>query len=175
LPPPHLKTCSLRLERLEDRTVPSGSRLWLLQVDNVTGTDAQQLQVVQQRLNVVAGVNLSTAAVGATAVRHLGLDGLVLIQTATDQTYLTVDQSLKGMAGYRYVRADSLGNTPLFSTDSSQPLSPVPGEWVAHFDGFSGTPAAQEHLLQMYLDTTGYGASVEQQLGRDGVFAIHTG
>src|SRR5262249_44768531 len=110
---------------------------------------------------------------GITAVRSLGIDGLALIQTPTDQSYNGVQQALSHMDGFRFVRGDSLGNTPLFSADPSQTLSQVPGEWILHLDGITGTPVAQEHLIQMYLDASRVGATVEKQLGSDGVVAIH--
>ena len=98
---------TLSFQVLEDRTVPDAGfgRLWLLQVDGVTGPGAQQLQQVQQRLN--------DAGAAAAAVRHLGLDGLVLVQTPTDQDYSVVQRTLSRVAGFSLVRADSLGETPL--------------------------------------------------------------
>jgi hypothetical protein len=135
-------------------------------VDGVTGPDAVQIQALQQRL--------AQAGAGTSVVRHLGLDGLFLIQTPTDQSYASLQPALSKVAGFRYVRPNSLGDTPLFSTDSSAALSPVPGEWVVHFDGYTGSAAAQEQQAELFLDTPWVGAEVEKQLGRDGVFLIRT-
>jgi hypothetical protein len=157
--------------QLEDRTVPVGSlgpdRYWLLQVDGVTGPAAQQLQEVQQRLDATG--------VQATAVRHLGLDGLALIDTSTEQTYPALQPALSTIPGYRYVRANSLGQTPLFLPAPSFNPPPVPGEWVVQFDGYTGSAAAQEQQARLWLAPHLYGWTISvSYLGRDGVFLLHT-
>jgi hypothetical protein len=157
-----------RLERLEDRTVPAGAfgpdNQWLLQIDGLAGPAPVQLQQIQQRL--------SGAGVNAVAIRHLGLDGLALIQTWTVLTYPDLHGSLVGVEGYRYVRANQLERADIFLSDTPSAPAPIPREWVLHVNGMTGSPAAQEQQVRLYVEAAG--AQVHRHLGRDGVFAIRS-
>lgn len=167
IPPPRRARDRLRLEKLEDRTVPSAAgRLWLLQLEGLASSgalqSAQQISAVQQRLG--------QAGVSATVVRHLGLDGLTLVQLPTEQAYSAVNQAMSRVAGFRFVRSNMLGETPLFSADASSGLSPVPGQWVLHIDGIIGSRAEQLRWAKLYVGGTDSGLEVLEQVGRDGVF-----
>jgi subtilisin family serine protease len=147
--------------------VPSAAgRLWLLQLEGLASSGAlqstQQISAVQQRLG--------QAGVSATVVRHLGLDGLTLVQLPTEQTYSIVNEAMKRVAGFRFVRSNMLGETPLFSAEASSGLSPVPGQWVLHIDGITGSRAEQLRWAKLYVGGTDSGLEVLEQVGRDGVF-----
>jgi subtilisin family serine protease len=158
---------------LEDRTVPDGGlgHEWILQVDGLTGAKAEQVQTIQQRLDAL---DASPSPRDITATRPLGLDGLVLVRSTTDISYAAMDERLSKVSGFRYVRSNFIGKTPIFSFDSSADLRPAPGDWVVSFDGMTGSRAAQEEQLQFYLDSFVADAWVLRQLGRDGVFVIRT-
>lgn len=104
----------LRLEKLEGRLAPSVSgQFWLLQLEGLSPSgeidSMEQSSAIQRRL--------SEASVEATVVRHLGVDGLTLVELPTEQTYEVVVETMSQVAGFRFVRPNALDDTPLFSTD----------------------------------------------------------
>jgi hypothetical protein len=95
----HRPSCApaarLRVENLEDRTVPSGTE-WLLRLDGLAGTTTdEQMQEAQDLLHA-AGVQDQDVLV----VDHATLDGNIVVETPPDLPQDVVTQELAGVPGF---------------------------------------------------------------------------
>jgi hypothetical protein len=114
----------LNVELLEDRSLPSNGQ-WLAALDGLRGTSRdEQMRDAIQRLHAA---QIEEADV--RVIDHVGVDGIVVLQTPPEQVLAGLNQELQGVRGFRYVEA-------------YDPLA-EPGERISQFP----TPPRVEEML----------------------------